>query len=218
MEYLKIIIKYIGRAILGLFGVVLLYFILAFLLSVIPKNTELVDCVEKETVYLISNGIHLDIILNRNQIDTTFLKTLKIPETVKYVAFGWGDKGFYLQTKTWNDLKMNTLVNALFLKSESSMHVTSYYYKSENFVPLSLCPTQIEVLKTYIETSFIKTNTGEIIETGKGYGKNDHFYEAKGSYNAIKTCNEWVNIGLKKAKVKTSVWSPFDKGIFYHVR
>lgn len=218
MEYLKIIIKYIGRAVLGLFGFILLYFILAFLLSVIPKNAELVDCAEKETVYLISNGIHLDIILNRNQIDAALLKALKIPATVKYVAFGWGDKGFYLQTKTWNDLKMSTLVKALFLKSESAMHVTSYYYKSENFVPLSLCPIQIEVLKTHIETSFIKTKAEKIIEIGEGYGKNDHFYEAEGSYNAIKTCNEWVNIGLKKANVKTSVWSPFDKGIFYHVR
>lgn len=218
MEYLKIIIKYSLRTVLGLLSFVLLYFILAFLLSIIPKNAELVDCAKKETVYLISNGIHLDIILNRNQIDTAFLKALKIPETVKYVAFGWGDKGFYLQTKTWNDLKMSTLVNALFLKSESAMHVTSYDYKSENFVPLSLCPTQIEVLKTHIETSFLKTNTGKIIKVGEGYGKNDNFYNAKGSYNAIKTCNEWVNIGLKKANVKTSVWSPFDKGIFYHVR
>jgi uncharacterized protein (TIGR02117 family) len=218
MKYLKIIIKYIGRAVLGAFSLVLLYFFIAFLLSVIPKNAEAVTCAEKETIYLISNGIHLDFVLNRNQIDTLLLEDLKIPETVKYVAFGWGDKDFYLHTPTWAALKMSTLVSALFLKSESAMHVTNYYYKSKDFVALPLCNSQIEDLKVYIESSFVKDSTEKVIGIGYGYGKNDTFYEAIGSYNAIKTCNEWVNIGLKKANVKTAVWSPFDKGVLYHLQ
>lgn len=217
MKYLKMIIKYISRTALGVLGLILLYFLLAFLLGVIPKNAETVNCTKKETIYLISNGIHLDFILNRNQIDEAFLADLNIPKTVKYVAFGWGDKDFYLHTPTWAELKTSTLVNALFLKSESAMHVTSYYYKSEKFVALPLCDSQIKDLNVYIESSFIKNNNGKIVSIGEGYGKNDRFYEAVGSYNAIKTCNEWVNIGLKKVKVKTAIWSPFDKGIFYHL-
>lgn len=202
---------------LGIVGVLLLYFILAFLLSIIPKNPEPVTCAEKETVYLISNGIHLDIILKRNQLKEDFWKQLKIPESAKYVAFGWGDKGFYLNTATWEDLKMSTLVNALFLKSESAMHVTNYYSKREQFVALPLCESQLLALKTHIEMSFVKDDKEQILKVGKGYGRNDDFYAAKGSYNAIKTCNEWVNQGLKKADVRTSVWSPFDGGVFYHL-
>ena len=102
---------------LGIVGILLLYFILAFLLSIIPKNPEPVTCAEKETVYLISNGIHLDIILKRNQLKEDFWKQLKIPESAKYVAFGWGDKGFYLNTATWEDLK-NEYVGECFVSKK----------------------------------------------------------------------------------------------------
>lgn len=217
MKYLKLTLKYIGRILLGISGLLLLYFILAFLLSIIPKNPEPVTCSEKETVYLISNGIHLDIILKRSQLDEAFWQQLEIPKTAKYVAFGWGDKGFYLNTPNWNALKASTVVNALFLKSESAMHVTSYYAKREKFVALPLCNSQLETLKIHIESSFVKNEEEQILKVGKGYGRNDDFYEATGSYNGIKTCNEWVNQGLKKANVRTSIWSPLDRGVFYHL-
>lgn len=31
-----------------------------------------------------------------------------------YIAFGWGDKGFYLDTPTWADLKFSTAFKAAF--------------------------------------------------------------------------------------------------------
>jgi len=31
-----------------------------------------------------------------------------------WLAFGWGDKGFYLNTPTWADLKFSTAVKAAF--------------------------------------------------------------------------------------------------------
>ena len=37
----------------------------------------------------------------------------------RYVAIGWGDRGFYVDTPTWADLKLSTLCNALFVPSES---------------------------------------------------------------------------------------------------
>lgn len=214
---IKTILKYFGRFLLGIFSILILYFLLAFILSVIPKKNIETTCTEMETIYLISNGVHLDIVLEVNQLDGDFWKQLNAQSTTKYIAFGWGDKGFYLNTPTWNELKASTVVNALLLKSESAMHVTNYHYKSKKFVALPLCASQLETLKQHIETSFLKNTDGKIVEVGQGYGSNDNFYEAIGSYNAIKTCNEWVNIGLKKSAVKTSIWSPFDKGILYHL-
>jgi uncharacterized protein (TIGR02117 family) len=217
MKYLRIIFKYISRIVLAILGIILLYLIVAFLLSFISKKPESISCEKKETIYLLSNGVHLDIILERNQLKEDFWQELKIPTKVKYVAFGWGDKGFYLNTKTWNDLKASTLINALFLKSGTAMHVTNYYKEHDEFISISLCPAQLMALKTHIETSFQKNDQQKLTKVGKGYYWNDTFYEAKGSYNAIKTCNEWVNQGLKKANIQTSIWSPFDKGVLYQI-
>lgn len=46
----------------------------------------------------------------------------------------------------------------------------------------------------------------------------DNFYDATGSFSIFHTCNVWVNVALKEIEVKTSVWSPFDFEILYHLK
>lgn len=77
---------------------------------------------------------------------------------------------------------------------------------------------QLEQLIYFIEQSFETDDEMKLIEiVGKGYSNRDYFYEGVGSYNCIKTCNQWVNQGLKAAEIKTSIWSPFDSGVLYQV-
>jgi hypothetical protein len=51
---------------------------------------------------------------------------------VNYLAFGWGDKGFYLNTPEWADLKVSTALNAAFGLSSSAIHSTFYKKLREN--------------------------------------------------------------------------------------
>jgi len=212
----------IGRGIrtvsYAIFFVILLYFLFAFLLSIIPINSwKQSDEPKTETIYLTTNGIHLDFVFKRKDVEK-YHAALDIEPKHQFIAIGWGDEGFYLNTKTWGDLEYRTLVNALFLKSEAAMHVTRYQNLSNNAVELQLSKVQLEQIIDYSISSFDKNleNNFEKIPDA-AYFDNDNFYKAKGSYNCIKTCNEWINIGLKKANVKTSIWSPFDKGILYQV-
>lgn len=46
--------------------------------------------------------------------------------TLPYLAIGWGDKGFYLNTPTWADLKFSTAFKAAFGLSKPAMHATFY--------------------------------------------------------------------------------------------
>jgi len=72
-------------------------------------------------------------------------------------------------------------------------------------------------LVSYIEASFqIKNERLLQIATSYTYGNNDAFYEAKGSYSLFYTCNTWANSALKAARQKASLWTVYDKGIFYH--
>ncbi|MEN0045609.1 MAG: DUF2459 domain-containing protein [Bacteroidota bacterium] len=207
------IFRSIGKILLSLLGLILLYFLLALLLSHIPTNTQKLNCETKYQLYASTNGIHADLILPIEQLSPVFREQLNVKPTTAYIGFGWGDKKFYLETPTWSDLKFSTAMQAMFWKSETAMHITYYTRASRNWKSLEICKNQNEDLNQFIIDSFEQQEDESFIWTSEGYGHYDEFYEANGSYSCLKTCNVWVNQALKQAEVKTPVWSPFDKGI-----
>nr|MBX2843653.1 DUF2459 domain-containing protein [Flammeovirgaceae bacterium] len=80
------------------------------------------------------------------------------------------------------------------------------------------CENQMEIMNQYLFQSFQMNDEKQFqIIKSPGYSHNDAFYEATGNYSCIITCNEWVNTALKKMGIKTSIWSPFDFGVLYHL-
>ena len=206
----------------GLFYVVLLpilfFLILALILSIIPTSPKNIQCNNPQSIYLSTNGIHVDIILPITKVDSLIVQSLPTNPKVQFIAFGWGDRGFYLETPTWDDLKWSTALRALFWKSPTIMHVSPYYRPYPKWEKLSICKEQLENLNQFIIASFKKDKADKLILIpDAGYGQLDKFYEAKGNYSAIRTCNNWANEALKKAEIKTAQWTPFDFGILYHV-
>ena len=175
-----------------------------------------------------TNGVHTDIVvpLKTKQIDWS--KKVKFEDTMgkdtimQYVAFGWGDKEFYLETPTWADLKFKTAFKAIFGLSATAMHTTFYKNINEgnDCKKVNLSKEQYSRLIKFIVSSFITDKNGnfENIITNANYGNNDAFYEAKGSYNLFSTCNTWTNDALKACGQKACLWTPYDKGIFYHYK
>ena len=109
----------------------------------------------------------------------------------------------------------------MLVPSPSLMHVTSYDILPDSkvrLVELVISSNQFKRLCDYIMDSFQCTNNGDVqLLINKGYTPTANFYEAKGAYTAINTCNYWINKGLHLIGVRTSVWSPSYKGIFYHL-
>lgn len=210
---IKKVFRLLRKIVLSLLGFILLYFLVAIFLSQIPTNTKELDCETNHKLYASTNGIHADLILPVEQLSEALREQLDIKTSTAFVGFGWGDKKFYLETPTWKELKFSTAVQAMFWKSETAMHITYYTRTSKQWKSLKICKDQNKNLNTFIIDSFEKEADQTLIWTAKGYGRYDEFYEAKGSYSCLKTCNVWVNQALKQANIKTPVWSPFDKGI-----
>jgi len=195
------------------------YLLTAFTLSIISTNPEHLTCKKEYQIYIASNGVHLDLIVSRQYLTPKLLKTLELPAWVSHIAFGWGDKEFYINTPTWSDLKFRTTVKALFLDSESAIHITWINQEYQGWTVVALCDIQLQLLIEYLDETFKKSPSNNIVEIeASGYTQYDKFYEAIGSFNGIRTCNNWVNEALKAAKVKTSIWSPFDQGVLYQVK
>ncbi len=196
---------------------VLMYLGLAALFSYWGTNPEKPDCVADQMVYISSNGMHIDLIMASAALPPSFVQQLSPKSTTKYYAIGWGDKGFYLDTPTWAELKVSTAINAMLFKSPTAMHVTQFKEVQSHWIPIAVCPEQIDILNKHITSTFETDASGHPIEIMEaGYTPDDRFYEAHGNYTGIRTCNIWVSQGLKKASIKTSRWSPFVFGILHH--
>lgn len=209
-------------------GAVFLYIILALVLPLIPIGEEKTDDPKIIEVYIMTNGVHTDLVL---PIKTKYIDwSQKLPfENTKgkdsnqnFIAFGWGDKGFYLDTPTWADLKFSTAFNAAFWLSDSAMHCT-YYKKmtvSADCKKVMLTEKQYQNLIKFIDDKFDKDAKGnyQVIKTDAVYNEDDAFYDAKGTYSFAYTCNTWANQGLKIAGQKAALWTPTDFGIFRHYK
>lgn len=197
------------------------YLFFAWLLSLIPTtpnppNPE----VPTQTLYISTNGVHVDIVVPSSYLIPSQRTDWQIPEDIHYVGLGWGDRGFYLQTPSWAELDWRVAVRAALLPSPTLMHVTHYTRTTpyERWYQAQVTPSEIQQLLDFATTSFKRDEQGKVLLLeGEGYGERDFFYEAKGSYSALYTCNVWANQALKRANVKTGIWSPFDWGIVRHL-
>lgn len=222
---LKKAVKYTGRFLLGVLAFVVLYIVAVFTLSYIPVNSN----PEKGDVeiFVNSNGVHTDIVVPiKNEVkdwshDILFIHTKSKDSIMRYVAFGWGDKGFYLETPEWSDLKASTAFNAAFYLGTSAMHTC--FYKDmkvdEECVKLIISKEDYQKLVEYITESF-QLDTAKKVQwiENRSYGKYDAFYEGQGRYSLFYTCNTWTNNALKAANQKASLWTPYDKAILYHYK
>lgn len=210
-----------------LVGALVVYAVAAVGFSAVPVGERGQPTPDAIEAYVLSNGVHTDIVVPvRNaQIDWTsqirYADTPAADSSMQYVGFGWGDKGFYLDTPTWAELKASTAFKAMFWLGESAIHATFHHKPEEgpNCVRIYLSLAQYNELIDFIRKSFDYDSQGNVEHIkGHSYGQYDAFYEAKRTYNLFYTCNSWANAALKAAGQRAAFWTPFDAGIFWHYR
>ena len=221
MKILKKILSYFAIFLISILG----YILLVTALSYISVNDGLVKNRKEIPIHILTNGVHTDIVLPIKNEHYNWANQLKFAHTkakdttCNYVAMGWGDKGFYLETPTWADLKASTALKAATGLSSSALHVTFYKKMKENATckKIVISKEDYQKLIVFINETF-QSKSGEFlkIETDAVYGKNDVFYEANGSYSLFYTCNSWANQALKAANQKAALWTISDTGIFRH--
>ena len=208
---------------LTIFGLIILYFVAVFVLPLITIGQEEMTTEDVE-IHILTNGVHTDIVVpvRTSQMDwsekISYDNAQDADSTFGYLAMGWGDKGFYLQTPTWAELKFSVAFNAAFGLSTSAIHATYYQTmeESERCKKMVLSAEQYDRLIDYITDSFKTAESDDFIhiDTDAHYGTTDAFYEAHGKYNFFKTCNTWANNALAACGQKCCYWTASDKGIF----
>lgn len=128
---LKIFLKSIFFSILSIFLFVFIYLLSESILSKITTNYSTNENLVYE-IFIKSNGVHTDVVLpiKSDMINWfeffNFEDTLSKRDDFSYISVGWGDKGFYLDTPTWAQLKLSTALIAGFGLGNAALHITYY--------------------------------------------------------------------------------------------
>ena len=205
----------------------LFYFFAGFLGSLIPANAAWREPAQGVTIFIRTNGVHTWLMLPKSAEGVDW-RPLADPRHIRdprygggnYLAFGFGNRDFYLNTPTWSDLTLTTAFAAAFGRGPGLMHVEHEHDPRPNDYqkPLRLTPDQYRRLAAHIRRSFTLDASGRPKPVlGRGYGPADIFYEGEGRYDATRTCNEWTGEALRAAGVRTGVWTPFSASIMWRL-
>ncbi|MBB3764497.1 TIGR02117 family protein [Sphingomicrobium lutaoense] len=210
------------RLLAALLALPALYFVAALLGAAIPVNRDWKEPERGIPVYIASNGVHLDIIMPasmgsidwRGDFPPQDFGNPGLQPRAPWVMIGAGDRGIYLDTPTWAELKAGTALNSL-VAGERIMHVQWVGDPASIAVSRILMrPEEYRRLARAIRADFDLDGEGRPQRIDHpGYWDSDAFYEGRGTFNAVRTCNQWVNDKLRIAGVEASLWTPFAKGL-----
>ena len=222
-----ILLNVLGSILVLALGLVLTYLLLLPFGAWIPINRKFKPVKNGIDIFLSTNGMHTDFILpTRNKLFdwSTIIDSQpyeKDLHSYPYLGVGWGDPGFYLELESWDKLSVKIAAKAMLMPTSTIMHIIGYEDLPQDTLTvekITISHSQYLHLCSYIYNDFTLNDNQKInLIPGVGYSNNDNFYHANGVYHAFHTCNYWVNKGLKKIGVRTSLWSPFDRGIFYQL-
>jgi len=213
------------RILLALLAIPAFYLLAALIGALIPVNSGWEEPDEGVTIYLVDNGVHLDLALPADAEGLSWRGDFPPSDfgdpnisNANWVLIGAGERAVYLDTPTWADLSLRTAARAAFT-GERIMHV-QWANGPEGWADaaIRLTPEQYRRLHAAIRASFdLKAGAPQRIDH-PGYWNSDAFYEGVGNFNALRTCNQWVASRLRIAGVETSLWSPFSKGLPWRYR
>lgn len=214
---MKKVWKWTKRTLLFLISIPVVYLLVALLLSVLTTKRTAPSCKNEKVFYIGTNGVHLDIIFPVSHAGSQLTSGINIATNTEFIAIGWGDRDFYLNTPNWSDLSFRTAMNAMLLKSPTLMHVIPYNQARSDWISISVCQEDFKALENYVLKTFYDDGNGKVIVPNRSYGYGDSFYKAHGNYSCFNTCNTWANKGLKSIGLSTAVWTPFDFGVLWHL-
>ncbi|MCA1653298.1 MAG: TIGR02117 family protein [Sphingomicrobium sp.] len=207
------------RLTLALLAIPALYLLAALVGSLVPVNRSWAEPPQGTTVFLISNGVHTDLILpaEAQGLDWRLLlprADFAAPDPrARWIAFGMGERRVYLETPRWRDIRAGTIWAAL-TGGERVMHVEWVSDPAWHARAIRLRPEEYRRLWSGIRAGFALDANGRARRIDHpGYGRDDAFYKGVGRASAVNTCNVWAADRLRLAGIRTSLWSPFAQGL-----
>ena len=208
-----------SRALLALVGLLLGYGAAGMIGGAVPVNAGWQQPERGVEIWIESNGIHTGIVVPKVAAGVDW-RPLARPEHLadpryagwSHLSFGWGERAFYLETQTWADVKLVTVLGAAFGSRETLVHVDHVPKPRATADVRRLVVTQEQYRRL---AAYIAQTVAPGAKTYRGYGPYDAFYDGTGRYSAFRTCNAWTGEALRSAGVRVGWWTPFPNTVMW---
>lgn len=208
-----------GGAVLAAAVLLLLYLAAGLIGGAMPVNRGWRPPTQGVRVFVESNGVHTGIVVPKVAAGVDW-RDLARPEHLAdpryarhpYLSFGWGERAFYLETATWADVKLATVLTAATGSGDTLVHLDHLPRPrvGPDVRSMVLRPDEYRRLAAFIRATF-----ADDPRVHRGYGSFDAFYAARGRYSAGRTCNAWTGEALAAAGVRVGRWTPFPETVLW---
>lgn len=162
------------------------------------------------SLYVVNHGWHTGLVVKRADIPLGLVPEAADFPTADYLEMGWGDGDFYQVDAPglWLTLK------AAFWPTASVLHVVGVkgavteWFAGYEIIRLALARDNVNRLAAFIHGSFARDGARKARPIGPGYGRNSHFYPARGKFHLFNTCNTWTSRALEAAGYPMGMFEP----------
>ncbi len=151
-------------------------------------------------VYVVSNGWHAGLILNRSDVEADAWPELSDIPATEYVEVGWGNEGFYMAKHITPTLILGALV-----PSDSVLHVAGFsgdiesIFRGADLVRVEISKPGLAEMCRFIHATYLHDAGNQPVRLGPGLYGQSEFYRAHGKYYFPNTCNVWTANALRSA-------------------
>jgi len=198
----------------------LIYFAAASLGAVLPGARAEIAPGTEHLIGLVRGPIHYDFLLPLSpelRERYGFAAAAGVPvdhPNAEWLLLGWGAAGFYSTVGSYADLNAFALLRGV-LGDSAVMHldVAGDVSQIDGIAYLTLSEPQMQALLEVIDASFQRDQTGTPLVLPQQLGDHDAFFAAKGRFNLLHTCNDWVGETLRAAGVPFGIWTPTPQAV-----
>lgn len=155
------------------------------------------------SIFLVAHDLHTGFVVPAKEIYKPLPELRPRFGDVTFLEFGWGDRRYY-QSET---ASLAAKLLAVLIPSGSTLQVVAVsdhpkkFYLEERVIELLLDESGFQALIRFIVNSFAKNQQAGLIMQSYGRTGDSQFYEAKGLYHLLNTCNTWTARGLQRAGI-----------------
>lgn len=192
----------------------ILWFLAGLLGSVLtmPAGGVAAQDDDRVDIHLVGSAIHYDFLLPAtSEVRAAFAFAGDAGVPVDYadrVLVGWGARDFYTATGSYGDIRAGPVWRAL-TGDASVLRVDALgRLDLSGQLRLSLTAAQFSALLSAITAS----TTGEVLPDA-GFTATDAFFEGRGRFHLMRTCNVWVGEMLRAAGLPFGRWTPTPSAV-----
>jgi uncharacterized protein (TIGR02117 family) len=213
------------RSLTALLALPLLYFAAALIGAIIPGHRADLAQGTDVLIGLVRAPIHYDLLLPLSpdlRARYAFAEPAGVPihnPAAEWLLVGWGSEAFYTSAGSYSDMNLGAVAKAI-TGDTAVLHldVAGDVSGVEGIGYLTLSDAQYAALLVQLDDGFQRDQTGAALALPTHFNDHDAFFAAKGRFNLLHSCNDWIGETLRAAGVPFGIWTPTPQAVELSLR